>query len=118
MDKADAQRQRFTGVAGMHALAVEKDFALVRGDDAAQHLHQRGLAGAVFSNENMHFALAQVEIHLVEYLYGGIADGNAIAVEYVLGNALHFKQCFFRQGDALLSTACGFCRLPTRWPAG
>lgn len=31
MDKADAQRQRFAGVAGLHAFAVEQDLALVRG---------------------------------------------------------------------------------------
>ena len=49
-------------------LAVEPRFAGVGQVDAAQDLHQRRLAGAIFANDAQDFARAQREMHVVQGL--------------------------------------------------
>ena len=39
--------------------------------DAGQHLHQRGLAGAIFADQGVHFAGAQLKLALAERMNAG-----------------------------------------------
>ena len=48
----------------IHVLAIKDDAALIAVDDAAQHLDQRRLAGAIFPHQCMHFTPAHVKIDL------------------------------------------------------
>ena len=51
MDKGDTGVQRIHRAGEMHGLSVQLDNALVGGQDAAQNVHQRGLASAVFTQQ-------------------------------------------------------------------
>src|SRR5690606_31749989 len=52
--------------AELDGLSVPEDLASVGPVDAAQHLHEGGLAGAVLAHQGMNLARIQVEIHAVE----------------------------------------------------
>ena len=56
-DRGDAARLRVARAGEMRRRAIDEDFAVVRRDDAGQHVHQRRLAGAVFAEQRMNFAL-------------------------------------------------------------
>ena len=51
--------------------AVEFQNALVRGVDAAEHLDERALASAVFTQEGKHFAGGYIEIDAAKRLHAG-----------------------------------------------
>ena len=51
MNKGDTGVQRIHRAGEMHGLSVQLDNALVGGQDAAQNVHQRGLASAVFTQQ-------------------------------------------------------------------
>ena len=51
MDKGDTGIQRVHGAGKMHRLSVQLDNALIGGQNAAQDVHQRGLASAVFTQQ-------------------------------------------------------------------
>ena len=63
MDHADAQIERILGGGDGHRLAVDVDLALIGEIDAGKHIHQRGLAAAVFAQQRQDLALAQFQIH-------------------------------------------------------
>ena len=60
-----------TGVNGiarrveMDPLPIDGDRAFFRLVHAGQHVHQGAFARAVFAEQSMHLALAQIEIHVV-----------------------------------------------------
>ncbi|MCY1229325.1 hypothetical protein D9M72_416880 [compost metagenome] len=62
-----ARRRRRVSAAG------QVDRALVRTDDAAEHLDQRGLSGAVLADQAMHFAWLNRKADAVQRL--GAAEG-------------------------------------------
>jgi len=101
MDEADAQLLRRPRPARAHGLSVEQNLPLVRGDDAAEHLHQRRLARAVLADEYVHLARAQVEIHPVEYPDRRVPERVSVGVEDVLRDALHFQQNVFHEAHLL-----------------
>ena len=61
MDHADAQTQRITGGTDVHRLLVHIDLAAVRVVDAGDHVHQGGLAAAVFAQQGQNFTAADVQ---------------------------------------------------------
>src|SRR6266404_6126373 len=85
MDDDDAERLGIVDVAEVPLLAVIDDAAVVVavGIDAAQHLHQRRLAGAVLAHQGMDLALPDGEIDVVQRLHAG--EGFA--------DTAHFEQC-------------------------
>ncbi len=62
-DERDAAGFAVVEIAQAHRLAVEQDFArkAARGMDAAEHLDQRRLAGAVLAAQRVHLARFEVE---------------------------------------------------------
>mgnify|MGYP004539577103 CR=1 FL=1 len=66
---ADAGIDRFVVVTEMTQLAIDPDLAFARLENAAQDLHQRRLAGAVFSEKGMNLARLDGQIHAVQDLY-------------------------------------------------
>ena len=61
----DAERKRLARGIDVAALAVDGDFALVRHVQAGQDIHQRGLAGAVFTQQGVDLAGLQVEVNVI-----------------------------------------------------
>ena len=62
MHHADAGADGVAGAVEADRLAVDEDFALVRPVEAGEHVHQGGLAGAVFAEQAEHLAGADVEV--------------------------------------------------------
>ena len=60
--------------------------------DAAQHLDQRGLTGAVFTHERMDFTGLQLEINALQRMDAG----------EIFLNALHFQNCFTHTNNTFL----------------
>jgi hypothetical protein len=87
MNDDDAESFGIVDVAKAPLLAVEHDAALVRavGIDAAQHLHQRGLAGAVFADQRVDLPRLHGEIHVAQ----GLDSGEALADPAHLDNCRH-----------------------------
>ena len=76
MDEADARVQRIhRGGKALH-LAVQADAAAVRRENAAQNVHQGGLAGAVFAQQRAYLAGRQLEVHVLKHIIGpeGLVD--------------------------------------------
>ena len=61
MDNADAEFLRGAGSPNCDRFALNNDLARVGLDDFRQDLHQRRLAGAVFSHQRMNLAGAQIQ---------------------------------------------------------
>ena len=72
VDDGDPGVLRGGGSRVLHGLALEDDLARRARDDAAQHLDQRGLAGAVLADQRVHLASAQVELHVVQGLHAAV----------------------------------------------
>ncbi len=70
------------GVADLHRLVVDVDLALVAHQRAAQNIHQRGFAGAVFAHQGQHLAAVQLKADVVER--PDLAEA--------LADALHFQE--------------------------
>ena len=85
MNDDDAERLGIVDVAEVPLLAVIDDAAVIAAVriDAAQHLHQGRLAGAVLAHQGMDLALPDGEIDVVQRLHAG--EGFA--------DAAHFEQC-------------------------
>ena len=49
-------------------LAVNKDLPLLRVINAAEHLDQRGFAGAVFAQQRVDLACLELKIHMLQRL--------------------------------------------------
>jgi hypothetical protein len=63
MHHADAGGQRVGGPADRGCPAVDADDPGIGAVDAEQHVHQRGLAGAVLAQQADHLAAAQGQVH-------------------------------------------------------
>ena len=88
MDHADAVFKRILRRGDGHGLAVDVDLPLVGEIDAGEHVHQRGLAAAVFTEQGQDLALVQLEI-----------DGVVCRhLSEPLCNVLHFDCAFSSQG--------------------
>ena len=85
MDHADAQRKRVLGRADRDLLAVDKDLPLVGVVDARNHVHQRGLATAVFAEDGENFPRSYGKVdpvignHLAEPL-GDVSQFDGVLV--------------------------------------
>ena len=82
---ADAQGVGVVGVADLDLLAVLLDDALLRLIQAEEHAHQRGFARAVFTQQRVDLALAQLQCDVV------VGDDAG----ETLGNVQHFNGIFF-----------------------
>ena len=84
VDDDDAQLLGILDVRELADLAVVDDVALVGavGVDAAEHVHQRGLARAVFAHQRVDLALLHLEVDVVEGFHTW--EG--------LGDVFHFQQ--------------------------
>ena len=89
VDHADTQIEGILGRCDGHRLVVDVDLPLVGEIDAGEHVHQRGLAAAVFAQQGQDLALVQVKIHIL--------IGDDLAAE-PLGDVLHFDRAFLFQG--------------------
>ena len=87
VDHADAKVVCIVGVIDLDFLAVFLDDALFRLVQAEQNAHEGGFAGAVFAQQGMHFAFAQLEGDVVVCLDTG----------ELLGNIQHFNDKIFSQ---------------------
>ncbi len=68
----DAQLARFLRVADLDFLAVPDDVAFIGPHRAVDHLHQRGLAGAVLAEHGVDLAGLDPQADLVVRLDGGV----------------------------------------------
>ena len=69
MDDGDAGALGFDGVADLHGLAVDQDLARIGLVDAAQNLHERRFARAVFTHQRMNFTGADLEFDTLEHAH-------------------------------------------------
>ena len=65
MDHADTQGDGVVRRAYMHFLAVHADMPRVRAVDAGKHVHQRGLAGAVFAQQRQYLAIVYRQVDVL-----------------------------------------------------
>ena len=65
----DARLLRLLGTMEFDFLAFIGDGSGILGVDAREHLHQRGLAGAVLAHQRMHFALANLQIDVIQRVH-------------------------------------------------
>ena len=107
VDDDDPERLDVVDVAKAPLLAIEDDRPLIAavGVDAAQHLHQRRLAGAVLAHQGMDLAGVHGEIDVAQRLHACKA----------LADAAHFKHCRHR---ILSSAKWAGQRASARLPGG
>ena len=90
VDHADAQVEGVLGGADGDGVSVHRDLALVREIDAREHVHQRGLAAAVLSQQGEDLPLADVQVHPVVGHNGAEGLGDAPHLDYIYGcQAIH-----------------------------
>ncbi|MNV99632.1 hypothetical protein D3C71_1950190 [compost metagenome] len=65
MHHADPLADRVAWACKAHRLPLVDDLAFIRPDHAADHAHQHALAGAVFAEQRVYFALLDFERHAV-----------------------------------------------------
>ena len=92
----DAGRLGLAGVVEFHLAALVGDGAGVLGVDARQHLHQRGLARAVFAHQRVHLTLADFEIDVVQ----------GVHTRERLIDALHGQYDFSHDASSVSSDFC------------
>ena len=61
VDHADVQIKRVLRGADLHFLPIHEDLAFVRIVDAGEHVHKRGLAAAVFTQQGQDLTLMQLQ---------------------------------------------------------
>ena len=71
MDDADAQMLRFQSISDVDFPAVQRDSSSVADIDAGEDLHQRGLAGTVFTHQRVHLARAEIKPAVVQRVDAG-----------------------------------------------
>ncbi len=74
---------------GQIVQAVEHDVAEVRPGLAGDHIHHRGLAGAVRTDDGAHFAGLDGERKIVERLEAVEGDGDAVEIKECGGQRFH-----------------------------
>ena len=71
VDCPDSQSAGLAGRVDIDGAAVDEDFALVAAKSAGHDLDKRRLAGAVLSQERMHFAGFNAEIDMIQRPHAG-----------------------------------------------
>src|SRR5436309_16027867 len=76
IDGADTKVLSVPGILNTYRHAVELYFAAALLVSSTQDLHQSGFAGAVFSEQNVNLAPAQLKVNLIQSQYArkGLAD--------------------------------------------
>ncbi|OPZ14860.1 MAG: hypothetical protein BWZ10_01827 [candidate division BRC1 bacterium ADurb.BinA364] len=113
---ADAQRHGFGGRMDPRRRAEDFDFAGVHPEHPEQDVHQRGFAGAVFSQQGVDFALGQLEMDAAQRLHG--AEGFSYAFQDDGGgkarsarrNRLVFRHESSAPGESAGNRPLGDCR--------
>ena len=75
-DGVDAHLPRVVGRGQAKRLTAQLHRPLVRREGAGDDVDERALAGAIFAEEDVHFAGAQVEIDVAQRLHAGKAFAN------------------------------------------
>ena len=88
VDHADAQIKCILGRRDGDGLIVDVDLSLIREINTGEHIHQSGLAAAVFTQQGQDLTLAQFHVDGVIGHHGTKA----------LGDILHFDRAFVFQG--------------------
>ena len=89
VDHADSQGEGVLGGGDGHRLAVDVDLSLVGEIDAGEHIHQGGLAAAVFTQQGQDLTLIQLQRNVLVGRY--LAEA--------LGDILHFNCAYVCQGS-------------------
>ena len=89
MDHADAQGKGVLGGGDGHRLAIDVDLPLVGEVDAGEHIHQSGLAAAVFTQQGQDLTLIELQRNVLVGRY--LAEA--------LGDILHFNCAYICQGS-------------------
>ena len=89
MDHADTVVERVLRGGNGHRLAMNVNLTLVREINAGEHIHQRCLAAAVFTQQRQDLALIQLQIHSI------VCHDFSEALCYIL----HFNRARRSQGS-------------------
>ena len=81
VDGRDPERHRFVGPRDRDGVALEQDLPGVGVVDSGDHLHERGLAGAVVADERHDLARSNAEVHTLESLHGPEALADVLEGE-------------------------------------
>ena len=105
VDRGDAQRRASSGSARSRGRPAMVDGARVRRVGAGDDLDQRGLARAVFADQRVHLARAQVEGHAAQRTDGAERLGDAAELE----ERVHRRGSCHRRGASsrVSSRRCG-----------
>jgi hypothetical protein len=76
MDEGDAELPRVTHAPQRHRAAIDENRARVGEVGAAEHLHERALAGAVLAHQREHLAAAQRQRHFLQRRHAGKPLGD------------------------------------------
>ena len=87
MNDRDAGAFRVLDAAKTRGQPSEPDRPFVFGVHAGENLHQRALAGAVFSHQRVHFAALQIEVDIAQRRHAGEGLGNARGARTTLPRA-------------------------------
>ena len=94
MHHADAQRGCRVGVGDVHLHAVFANFARLGLIQTEQHAHQRGFAGAVFAQQGVDLALAELQRDVVVGLDAGELLCDVKHFDHILGSIVHAATYF------------------------
>ncbi len=104
MDHADAIVECVLGGSDGHRLAVNVDLSLIGEVDAGKHIHQRGLAAAVFAQQRQDLTLVQFQIH-------GVVGHD---LSKALCHVFHFYRTRRSQGSHPFFSGGGVSTVPRR----
>ena len=105
IDRADAECLRITRRIERDRTAIDENLAGIARARAAEHPHQRRLAGAVLAEQHVHFAALQVERHIVQRANAWelFRDASHFEQRRVGGRVRHAKQAVSLAYVALLA---------------
>ena len=89
MDHTDAVGERVPGGTDQSLLPIDENFALIREVDTGEHIHQGGLAAAVFAQQGQNLSLVDVQPHPVICQGGAKAFGD---VPHLYRGAFFFQK--------------------------
>ena len=81
VDHADAQGDGVVRGTDVHFLAIYAYAASVRPVDAGEHVHQRGLAGAIFTQQGQYFAVVYGQVYVLIGDDGAKGLGQALQLD-------------------------------------
>ena len=89
IDNRDSQILRILGVADGDLLSVDEDVSGINGIEPGKNLHQCGLAGTVFAQQNVNLSLQKVEGHIAQSLYTGERFVDLFRPQYFFSQNAH-----------------------------